>query len=79
MDLVFSDVVLPDVDALVMVSHLQSTNPDVRILLTSGYTDQRARQATIEKLGLRFIAKPFSSMDLLTAVASILADDEAPL
>jgi two-component system cell cycle sensor histidine kinase/response regulator CckA len=70
--LVFSDVVLPDKDGLELVDEVLSRKPDVAVLLTSGYTDERAQWTTISQRGYRFIQKPYSLSQLLAAVREAL-------
>jgi len=41
--LVFSDVVLPDGSGLNLVDHLLARQPDLRVLLSSGYTDPKSQ------------------------------------
>jgi two-component system cell cycle sensor histidine kinase/response regulator CckA len=70
--LVFSDVVLPDKNGLELVDQLLSHKPGLAVLLTSGYTDERARWTTISQRGFRFIQKPYSLSQLLAAVRKAL-------
>ena len=70
--LVFSDVVLPDKDGLELVDQVLSCKPDMAVLLTSGYTDERAQWTTISQRGYRFIQKPYSLSQLLAAVREAL-------
>jgi two-component system cell cycle sensor histidine kinase/response regulator CckA len=70
--LVFTDVVLPDKDGLALVDQLLSHKPDLAVLLTSGYTDERAQWTTISQRGFRFIQKPYSLSQLLAAVREAL-------
>ncbi len=66
--LVFSDVVLPDKNGLELVKQLLSLRPKLPILITSGYTDQKAHWPVIKERGFRFLQKPYSVTDLLQAV-----------
>jgi len=47
--LVFSDVLLPDGIALELVDQLLSSKEDLRVVLSSGYTDERAQWPTIRE------------------------------
>jgi CheY-like chemotaxis protein len=75
LDLVFSDVVLPDGTGLQLVDAILAENPNVPVLMTSGYTDQRLDWSTIDARGFSFIHKPFGLVDLLRAVSEALAAD----
>ncbi len=70
--LVFSDVVLPDQSALELVDQLLSSKPELRVLLTSGYTDEKSRWSVIRQKGFRFLQKPYSILDLLQAVREVV-------
>ncbi|OVE79063.1 hypothetical protein BVY01_03570 [bacterium I07] len=67
-DMVFSDVVLPDGTGIELVEKLLDKKPELRVLLSSGYTDQKSQWATIKEKGFPFIEKPYSLCDLLLAL-----------
>ena len=66
--LVFSDMVLPDGTGLQLVDQLLSHNENLRVLLSSGYTDDRSQLALIQKRGFQFLQKPYTLSELLQAV-----------
>ena len=66
--LIFSDVVLPDVSGLVLVDQLLSQNPKLNILMSSGYADEKSQWPIIQKRGFRFIHKPYAMVGLLEAI-----------
>lgn len=66
--LVFSDVVLPDKSGLELVDQLLSRKPEFRILLSSGYVDQKSQWSAIRERGFQFIQKPYNLPDLLRAI-----------
>ncbi|MBD3349488.1 MAG: PAS domain-containing protein [Candidatus Eisenbacteria bacterium] len=74
--LVFSDVVLPDKSGIRLVEELSEEAPDVRAMLTSGYTDQKSQWPMIEEKGYRFLQKPYSLPELLSAVRDAIADED---
>ena len=67
-DLLFTDVVLPDKRGIELVDILLSRNPNLKILLTSGYLDKISKWTSIKKKKFRFIAKPYTLVDLLHAI-----------
>ncbi len=71
-DLLFSDVVLTDMNGIELAELLLARKPDLRILMTSGYTDDRSRWPVIGDRGWTFLQKPFASRDLLRAVRALL-------
>ncbi|TSA13181.1 MAG: PAS domain S-box protein [Deltaproteobacteria bacterium] len=66
--LILSDVVLPDQSGLQLVDKLLLRKPDVRILLCSGYMDEKSQWPVINEKGFRFIQKPYTLVNLLRAV-----------
>ena len=70
--LVLSDVVLPDGNGFDFSREAQAVVPSERIILTSGYTDDRARRTEIDRYGYRFLAKPYAIDDLLGQVHEAL-------
>ena len=71
--LLFSDMVLPDGSGLELVEELQSRKEDLRVLLCSGYTDDRSQLSLIQQRGFQFIQKPYSVTQLLQAIGEALA------
>jgi two-component system cell cycle sensor histidine kinase/response regulator CckA len=71
-NLVFSDVVLPEKGGLQLVDQLLSRKPELKVLLTSGYTDQKSQWPAICEKGYRFIQKPYGLTDLLRVVREVI-------
>ncbi|MDY7041354.1 MAG: ATP-binding protein, partial [Chloroflexota bacterium] len=71
-DLVFSDVVLPDKSGVQLIELLLSRQPDLPVLLSSGYTDQKSQWTSIRERGIRFIQKPYSLYELLRAIRNAI-------
>ena len=71
-DLIFSDVVLPDLRGPKLVEQLLKQNPEIRVLFTSGYSDEKSDWQSINKFGYSFLNKPFTSYDMLKAVKEAL-------
>ncbi len=72
LDLVFSDVVLPDKSGVQLAETLSATRPDLPILLSSGHADERAQYEAIRDGDRPFLPKPYSLPELLNAVAEIV-------
>ena len=64
-DLLVTDVVMPEMDAFELADRITSKLPGVRILFTSGYTDAGAEGP--------FIQKPFTPAQLVAKVGTVLA------
>jgi len=71
-DLVFSDVVLPDIRGPKLVEQLLKQKPKIRVLFTSGYSDEKSDWQTIQQLGYPYLQKPFTSYDMLKTVKEAL-------
>lgn len=76
-DLIFSDVVLPDGNGIDLVQKMLERDPEIAVLLSSGYTDDRARWKAIEEQGFLFLAKPHTPSVLLRAVRVALQSGRA--
>lgn len=64
-DLLVTDVVMPEMDAFELADLITSELPAVRVLYTSGYTDAAAEGP--------FIQKPFTPGQLIEKVGAVLA------
>jgi two-component system, cell cycle sensor histidine kinase and response regulator CckA len=73
--LVFSDVVLPDQSGVELAMELKTEKPALKILLSSGYTDDKSQLGVIRKQGLPFLAKPYGISTLLEKVSGILGNE----
>jgi|WetSurMetagenome_2_1015567.scaffolds.fasta_scaffold00168_25 two-component system, cell cycle sensor histidine kinase and response regulator CckA len=71
-DLVFSDVGLPDASGVRLVDELLGRGP-LRVIFSSGYTDEKANWDYIKNKNFRFLRKPYSIPDLLAAARDELA------
>ncbi|MEJ2627142.1 MAG: PAS domain S-box protein [bacterium] len=76
LDLVLSDVVLPDTSGITIVEDFQKKRPDIAILLSSGYTDHKSRWPTIMEKGYLFLEKPYTLNDLLNKVYEAIHKDD---
>jgi FixJ family two-component response regulator len=65
-------VVLPDEDGLYLADWLLAKKPELAILLTSGYPDQRAQWPIIREKGFRFLRKPYGLSELLPVIREVI-------
>lgn len=73
-NLLFCDVVLPDMNGLELIGALTPSNPTLQVILTSGYVGEKSRQQFIAEKGYRFLEKPYSITELLQIIkTSIVA------
>jgi two-component system cell cycle sensor histidine kinase/response regulator CckA len=71
-DLVVSDVVMPGLDGSALLGELRAHQPGLRALLVSGHGDDVLRDRAVLREGTEFLAKPFTSQELLSRVRRIL-------
>jgi len=67
-DLLFSDVVLPDGTGIELADILRKKQPELRVLLSSGYTDHKSQWRMIQEKNIPFLPKPFTLDGLLRAI-----------
>ena len=75
--MVFSDVILPDKSGLELVDRLLALKPDLKVLLGSGYTDEKVEWPLILARGFQFLQKPYNLAKLLAAVKQVLEEEDA--
>jgi len=71
-DLIISDVILPEINGYKFASILAEEYPQIKIQLVSGFSDIVDNYGVNEKLESRLLHKPFSSGQLLTNVRALL-------
>jgi len=76
-DLLLTDVIMPDTDGKELYGRLCDENPGLRVLYMSGHPDQVPSERGILKVD--FIAKPFTVDQLLGRVREVLNGDRLRL
>jgi signal transduction histidine kinase len=70
--LVVTDVIMPLMGGKVMAEWLKTTNPNMKILFTSGYTDDAIAQYGVFEKGVAFLPKPYTPGNLARKVRAML-------
>ncbi len=76
-DLLVTDCVMPGISGELLAERLRRTQPGLRVLFMSGYTDQSALRHGVLRQGSPFIQKPFRSADLAAKVKAVLSQPAA--
>jgi CheY-like chemotaxis protein len=71
-ELLFTDGVLPDRDGTILIDTLFGQNPELKIILTTGYTYDSSGMAELKGKSFRFIDKPYTVQDALCAIRNML-------
>jgi signal transduction histidine kinase len=71
-DLLLSDVVMPDMNGRQLHQRLTETRPGLRVLFMSGYAGNVIDQHGVLAEGAGFIQKPFTAPDLARAIQGLL-------
>jgi len=70
--LVVTDVIMPVMGGKEMADWLKATYPNLKILFTSGYTDDAIAHHGVLEAGIDFLAKPYTRAALLRKVREML-------
>jgi CheY-like chemotaxis protein len=71
-DLVVLDMIVPGLEGGPTFERLRQLEPEMKILLTSGYNELSCPPGSLEKPGTAFIQKPYRVAELLTKVREVL-------
>ncbi len=71
-DLLLTDIVMPGLDGIALALKAGKDYPKMRILLMTGYANERRRAHNLEALIHRVVEKPFTLEEICAAVAAEL-------
>ena len=72
-DLVVSDVMMPEMDGPTMLRELRGRHPNLKIIFMSGYAADAFEKSLADLGECPFLPKPFTLKDLVTVVKETLA------
>jgi two-component system cell cycle sensor histidine kinase/response regulator CckA len=79
-DLMISDVVMPEMDGPTLLKHVRGTMPHLKVIFVSGYAEESVRRDIEDDQSVEFLPKPYSLDQINTKVKEVLqmlAGDEA--
>jgi CheY-like chemotaxis protein len=77
-DLLITDVVMPEMNGRDLADLLHARYPDLKIVFMSGYTANVIAHRGVLDQGVNFIQKPFSQKDLAVMAGRVLALKRVP-
>jgi signal transduction histidine kinase/CheY-like chemotaxis protein len=75
--LLLTDVIMPDMSGMMLISRLLAIRPNMKVICMSGYTGEAAVRHGIVESGIAFVQKPLTPETLLVKVRQVLDQDEA--
>jgi signal transduction histidine kinase/CheY-like chemotaxis protein len=77
-DLLISDVVMPEMNGAVVARRVRELSPQARVLFVSGYSESDMLDQGLEALSFQVMQKPFTPTALARKVREVLDGAEAP-
>jgi two-component system cell cycle sensor histidine kinase/response regulator CckA len=74
-DLVVSDVVMPEMDGPTLLKAMRDRNPDLRVIFVSGYAEDAFEKSLPENQQFSFLPKPFTLSQLVAAVKETMTPE----
>ncbi len=75
-DLIITDISMPDVDGITLNNHIKKTRPKIKTLVVSMHTDTKMIDTLVKNDVDGFISKNSEKEELLKAVATILSGEK---
>jgi two-component system cell cycle sensor histidine kinase/response regulator CckA len=72
-DLVITDVVMPNMDGPTIVKHIKELKPELEVIFMSGYAEEAFRRSDQTSENIHFLPKPFGLKQLAAKVKEVLA------
>jgi two-component system cell cycle sensor histidine kinase/response regulator CckA len=72
-DLIVSDVVMPEMDGPTLLTHVRERSPDLKVIFVSGYAEESVRRDIEDDQSVDFLPKPYSLDQINTKVKDVLS------
>ena len=76
-DLLITDVTMPQMTGLELAEQISHAYPELRILCMSGYAEEIFREKASLGQDMNFIAKPFTSKQLIQKLEALVKKEQA--
>ena len=77
-DLVISDVVMPEMDGPTLLKHIREKMPDLKVIFVSGYAEESVRRDISDDQSVDFLPKPYSLDQINSKVKEVLRRIDKP-
>ena len=72
LDLIISDVVMPEMDGPTLMKHVRKRYPDLKVIFVSGYAEESVRRDLEDDRSIEFLPKPYSLDQINSKVKEVL-------
>ena len=76
-DLILTDIVMPDLDGIALALKVAKQYPKTKVMIMTGYANQRERAHNLDFLAHDVVAKPFTLEEIGQKVHKVLAKKAA--
>ncbi len=74
-DLLLTDMVMPHMDGEELAENINKMRGDIKIILTSGYTDSKLMKSGLLERGYYFLPKPYTIQQMAKKIRKVLNSD----
>ncbi|MBF4517339.1 sigma-54-dependent Fis family transcriptional regulator [Flavobacterium sp. ANB] len=78
-DLILTDLRLPDSDGIGLMTEFKNSNPEVPVVLMTGYSDVNTAVKAIKNGAADYISKPFNPDEVLLVITNALQTEQAEI
>jgi len=73
-DVLVTDLMMPKMDGKTLASTLAVSRPEMRVVFTSGYTDDAVVRRGLVDSSHAFVQKPFTGEQLVNTISGLMVD-----